>query len=287
MPKIEGKHLVFKASIAGMKTYLLIDNGSEAELIDESFVRTQKIDTFKLAKRIKLTLGNGEVVQQLKQECLIDVHIGDHHEQIFCYVASLNVYIIVLGDGWLQTHNPAINWKNRTMKFNSASCMESRCLARGVPCVKFAIGSKAKNKIGTDKLTAIDPGDIDIKPVNAKHFFQMAQKRDHERYIWIPRVLSTDCTSKECSSSSHVAKWCVNTTKVAKEDYGKFMKDKPEYTKENLLKRVSSEYHSIINVFMKPNADVVAEHRADWDHEIHLEEGQKTLFVQNYKPLSD
>ena len=85
--------------------------------------------------------------------------------------------------------------------------MESGCLARGVPCIEFAVGSRgAKNRIGTDKLTAVDPGDIDIKPVNAKHFFRMARKRDHEGYIWIPRVLSTDCTSKECSSSSHVAK---------------------------------------------------------------------------------
>ena len=174
------------------------------------------------------------------------------------------------------------------MKFNSALCIESGCLARGVPCVEFAIGSKAKNRIGTDKLTAVDSDiNIDIKLVNAKHFFQMARKRDHKRYIWIPRVLSTDCTSKECSSSSHVAKWCVNTTKVAKEDYGKFMKNKPEYTKEDLLKRVLSEYHSIIDVFMKSNADIVAEHRADWDHEIHLDEGQKAPFVRNYKPLSD
>ena len=141
------------------------------------------------------------------------------------------------------------------MKFNSAACMESGCIACGVPCVEFAIGSKAKNRIGTDKLTAMDPGDINIKPVNAKHFFRMARKKDHEGYIWIPRVLSTDCTSKKCSSSSHVAKWCVNTTgKVTEEDYSKFMKTKPEYTREDLLERVPSEYHLIIKVFMKSNA---------------------------------
>ena len=69
------------------------------------------------------------------------------------------------------------------MKFNSASCIESRCLARGVPCVEFAIGSKTKNRIGTDKLTAVDPGDIDIKPVNAKYFFRMARKTDYKGYI--------------------------------------------------------------------------------------------------------
>ena len=138
---------------------------------------------------------------------MIDVHIGDHHEQVLCYVASLNVYTIVLEDGWLQTPNLAIDWKDQTMKFNSALCMESGFLARGVPCVKFAIGSKAKNRIGADKLTAVNPDiDIDIKLVNAKHFFRMARKRDHKGYIWILRMLSTDCTSKEYSSFSHVAK---------------------------------------------------------------------------------
>ena len=85
-----------------------------------------------------------------------------------------------------------------------------------------------------------------------------------------------------------MAKWCVNTTgKVAHEDYDKFMSAKPEYTREALMERVPKEYHSIIEVFMKSNADKVAEHRAEWDHEIHLEEGKKAPFVQNYKPLSD
>ena len=261
MPKIEGKHLIFKASIAGIKTRLLIDNGSEAKLIDKAFVREQGISTFKLKKKIKLTLGNGEVVQKLDSACLVDIHIGDHHEQTLCYVASLDVYSVVLGDGWLQTHNPAINWKDRAMKFNSSSCIKSSCLARGVPCVEFAMGSKAKNRIGTEKLTVVDPGDIDIKPVNIKHFFRMTRQKDHKGYIWVPRVLSTDCTSKKCSSSSHVAKWCVNTTKVANEDYSKFMNTKPEYTKKDLLKRVPSEYYSIIEVFMKSNADRVAKHR--------------------------
>ena len=148
------------------------------------------------------------------------------------------------------------------MKFNLASCIENGCLARGMPCVEFAIGSKAKNRIRTDKLTAVEPGDINIKPVNAKHFFQMACQKDYKSYIWVLRMLSTDCTNKECTgSSSHVAKWCANSTsKVAQEDYSKFMNTKPEYTKENLLKQVPLEYHSIKEVFMKSNADKVAKH---------------------------
>ena len=92
---------------------------------------------------------------------------------------------MVLGDDWFQTHNPAIDWKDFTMRFNSAACIDNSYLARGVPCIKFAIGSSkdTKNRIGMDKLTAIGPGSVDIKPVDAKHFFQMAQKRDHKGYI--------------------------------------------------------------------------------------------------------
>ena len=179
--KIEGKHLVFKASVAKIKTRVLIDNGSKVELIDESFVRLHGISTFKLTKKIKLKLGNRDLMQWLDRACLVDVHVGDHHEQLLCYVAKLDIYREVLEDSWLQTHNPMIDWKERTMKFNSASCMEEGCLSRGVPCVKFAVGSKAKHKIGDKKLTAVD--DIDIKPVNAKHFFRMARQKGYKGYM--------------------------------------------------------------------------------------------------------
>ena len=58
------------------------------------------------------------------------------------------------------------------MKFNSALCMKSGCLAHGISCVKFAIGSKTKNKIGANKHIAVNLDiNINIKPVNAKHFF--------------------------------------------------------------------------------------------------------------------
>ena len=63
MAKVEGKHLIFKTSIAEIHTRLLIDNGNETELIDKSFARSNKISTFQLEKPIQLTLANNEVVQ--------------------------------------------------------------------------------------------------------------------------------------------------------------------------------------------------------------------------------
>ena len=56
--KIKGKYLVFKTSIAGIHTCLLINNGSEAKLINKFFVCLNKTSTFQLEKLIQLMLDN-------------------------------------------------------------------------------------------------------------------------------------------------------------------------------------------------------------------------------------
>ena len=94
--KIEGKHFVFKTSIAEIHTRLLIDNGSKAELIDEFFACSNKISTFQLEKLIQLMLNSGKVVQHLIKRCLVNVVIGDHHKQILCYLAKLDVCAVTI-----------------------------------------------------------------------------------------------------------------------------------------------------------------------------------------------
>ena len=100
--KVKGKHLVFKTTIAGIHTCLLIDNSSEVKLIDKSFVHLNQISTFQLEKLIQLMLDNGKVVQHLTKRCLVNVEIGDHKNQILCYLAKLDIYIVIFDDWWLQ-----------------------------------------------------------------------------------------------------------------------------------------------------------------------------------------
>ena len=158
--KVESKHLVFKTSIARIHTHLLIDNGSKAKLINKFFVRSNKISIFQLEKPIQLTLGNGKVVQRLIKGCLVNIEIGDHKDQILCYVAKLDIYTVILGDKWLQTHNPAIDWKNCMIKFNSTDCIEKDCFLHSKLYIEFIMGCKWKHKVEPNKLTA--GGDIDI-----------------------------------------------------------------------------------------------------------------------------
>ena len=64
------------------------------------------------------------------------------------------------------------------------------------------------------------------------------------------------------------------------------MKEKSEYTCKKLLEKILKEYHSVIDIFMKQDADMLPEHQ-DKDHSIQLEEGKNPLFVQNYKLFSE
>ena len=122
-----------------MKTCLLVDNGSEAKLIDESFACTNKLSIFKLEKCINLILGNSKVVQKPIKKALVNVIIRDHNKQVPYYLAKLDAYIVILGNGQLQTHNPVIDWKQHTMKFNSVDCTKNGCLLCDMPCIEFAV----------------------------------------------------------------------------------------------------------------------------------------------------
>ena len=60
----------------------------------------------------------------------------------------------------------------------------------------------------------------------------------------------------------------------------------PTILEKNYSKKVPKEYHSVIDIFMKCNADMLLEHREE-DYIIQLKEGKSPLFVQNYMPLLD
>ncbi|THC87525.1 hypothetical protein EYZ11_013030 [Aspergillus tanneri] len=80
--------------------------------------------------------------------------------------------------------------------------------------------------------------------------------------------------------------FCATTTgAVRPEDYDKFMEGSPSYTIEELKQRVPPEYHKVLQVFIKEEADTLPPHR-DEDHEIRLVEGSEPPFARNYRPMN-
>jgi hypothetical protein len=93
----------------------------------------------------------------------------------------------------------------------------------------------------------------------------LAKRRDHDGFVMMPRQQTTK-------------QLCATTTgAVQPKDYNKFMAGAPKYTLEELKKHVPREYHSVINVFIKEEADQLPPHHPE-DHDIQLINGAKLLF---------
>jgi DNA-binding TFAR19-related protein (PDSD5 family) len=98
--KIKKKHFVIRISIAENKSLSLIDNESEVELINESFAHSKELKLINLQKkdRIKLMLDDEEIAQILNKAIKVRVRTKNHQERLFCYVAKLNTYVLILED---------------------------------------------------------------------------------------------------------------------------------------------------------------------------------------------
>lgn len=110
--KIENKHLMFRLYIDNNESQLsLIDNKSESEFLNESFVHKWNIEIFELAHedRVKLILEDDTLSQTLTHEIHVNLQIREHREKLFCYVVKLECDLI-LENNWLQTHNSHIDW---------------------------------------------------------------------------------------------------------------------------------------------------------------------------------
>ncbi len=98
--KIKRKHFVIRISIAENKSLSLIDNESEVELIRESFAHLKGLELINLQKkdRVKLMLNDEEIAQILDKAVEVRVRTRSHQERLFCYVAKLNTYVLILED---------------------------------------------------------------------------------------------------------------------------------------------------------------------------------------------
>jgi hypothetical protein len=116
------------------------------------------------------------------------------------------------------------------------------------------------------------PEALDIKLVSARAFFNLAKRRDHHGFLMTPRT-----------NEKYL---CTATTgAVQAADYDKFMKGGADYTVEELKQKVPEQYHSVLQVFMKDQANVLPPHRPE-DHDIQLTEGSELPFARNYRPTN-
>lgn len=109
----------------------MIDNENEAQFFYESFARKRKLKIIRLKKRdrVRLELEDEKVHPIIDKVVVVLVRIEDHEERLFCYLADIDDHILIVDDGWLQKHNPHIDWVGRIMTF-SDRCVSKECAPR-------------------------------------------------------------------------------------------------------------------------------------------------------------
>lgn len=111
---------------------------------------------------------------------------------------------------------------------------------------------------------------------------KLLKRPDHQTYCFYPR----EKLNKKLYKYEKKLLIAASINAVTSDEHEKFMKDKVEYTLEELKKRIPKVYHGEIEVFMRAKADELASHRKE-NHEINLMPGSEPPFIKNYRPISE
>ena len=106
-------HLSYKNF--SLQTIAMIDYGATSNFLNPGFAKTYDIPLIKKLVPHKVELVDGTLISSgpvTHGTLPLGISIDSHHETLSFDVAKLKHYPIILGLGWLQHHNPYIDWKH-------------------------------------------------------------------------------------------------------------------------------------------------------------------------------
>ena len=89
---------MFKINVNNKQIRTLLNNESEADLIDNILACKFEVITFKLEQSISLHFRNRRKYQTLTETILMNLQIENHHEQALLYLTNLTEYKLILKD---------------------------------------------------------------------------------------------------------------------------------------------------------------------------------------------
>ena len=177
----------------------LIDSGASSCFIDFDFVKSSKIQVSQKKTPVLIevvdgkALGTGKITEETTP-LLLDI-LG-HNEYISFNVIKSPSYPIILGMPWLSFHNPEINWKERSLKFNcQCNVLQSEppeVLDTHTPSPAFTPFPEGK----TCPLITSNDLDSNISPQN-NQYLEVPEASNHDTGVKAQSNQETDATRIE------------------------------------------------------------------------------------------
>jgi hypothetical protein len=103
--------------------------------MNDEFARQHNFHHYQLktAKTIEVNDGRPISSGDITKYIHIDCTIGNHHEKLTAYVASIGHYPLVLGIPWLKKHDVNINFPKMDIQFPSPNCLTHRSKVTPIP----------------------------------------------------------------------------------------------------------------------------------------------------------
>lgn len=161
------------------------------------------------------------------------------------------------------------------MWFSHPRCFEAGCL-RAKPHKEYAIGCQPKQDKAKPR--------PDIHVCSARTFLRLCQKPGHEGFVYTPRYNADGIVNLNAASIEKQF-YAANVGSATDEDFRKFMAEKPDYIREERLRRLPKEHHWVEELFDKSKAKELPPRRPE-DHAINLVPGAKLLELKSYRPHS-
>lgn len=295
---LDGTHFCIYGNANGKNALSLVDNGSQATLVNHAFVASMGASSRLLPNPIPLYNAGGELHSTISRVAtmrfvLTDANGKKHSELLRAYVTNLPYYDIILGDPWLVLHNPHVDWEQRTLTFDK--CAARGCTVHNSLCLKAAdpqSKSRARSSILPPDRHDDSNNPIEVKQLSALSFMKELGDPSNVFSLLLPThsLLSPEELQRQDRESLNLRLSALATmpSKFSESDFEKHMKGPTVYSPDELNARIPAAYADLAQVFHRSAADTLAPHRPGVDHEIHLIPGSegKLPHVRNYWSLS-
>ncbi len=113
------KLIKLRVELCGQTAICLVDSGASGNFVSDSFITKHRLETSLLKDTCSVTLADGS--QKRTNRALTDapLTLSTHACALTLIALPLAGYDIILGMPWLEEENPIIDWKNKSLTFQS------------------------------------------------------------------------------------------------------------------------------------------------------------------------
>ena len=259
--------IIVDGKCQGQPAKILIDSGSEADLVASNFVEQHGLHTT-LGEGGKVQLAGGQI-QDASRKLEASLRMGKYVAEQDLTVTDLGAYDVILGKPWLTRANPQINWRANVMQV----WHEGRPLR---------ITGRAAKRSGKTEPAAAGPK---VKMISPARFKRLMRKRGSEAFLGVvegvhgEKRFAVSLEKPETSTRpAHVAAASsaaatAGSTAANVEDASQAEARKAESKAcSQRMEKVADEFP---DVFEEPAGQPPVR---DIEHGIELEPGEKTPF---------